>query len=241
MDAATAASAPTTPSLPPRTFDWPDEDEQVREYVPRQPQDTLLYRVVYDYLDAFIELAEERYERPLPRYVIKAFRAYLECGKMEKGFVWLRCECGHDRLLAFSCKQRALCPSCSARRMAEQAAHLVDRVLPNVPVRQWVLTLPWELRHLAAVRPDVLSAMSRIFVQCIFKELKRASGLPQAECGAVTNIHRAGASLNLNVHTHSQALDGVFTFLPGTPKPARYASTRHRHSAGSRSRRSPKT
>ena len=71
--------------------------------------------------------------------------------------------------------------------------------------------LPWELRHLAAVRPGVLSAMSRIFVKCIFKELKRASGLSQAECGAVSNIHRGGASLNLNVHSHNQVLDGVFT------------------------------
>ncbi len=137
---ATAASAPPTQRPPPGICDWPDEDE-IRPYVPRQPQDTLLYRVVYDHLDDFIALAEERYERPLPRYVINAFRGYLACGKMERGFVWFRCECGHDRLLAFSCKQRALCPSCSARRMAEQAAHLVDRVLSNVPVRQWVLTL----------------------------------------------------------------------------------------------------
>jgi hypothetical protein len=34
--------------------------------------------------------------------------------------------------------------------MAEQAAHLVDHVLPHVPVRQWVLTLPYRLRYLLA-------------------------------------------------------------------------------------------
>ena len=35
--------------------------------------------------------------------------------------------------------------------MANTAAHLVDRVLPpNVPVRQYVLSLPYELRRLAA-------------------------------------------------------------------------------------------
>lgn len=37
---------------------------------------------------------------------------------------------------------KARCPSCAGRRMNEQAAHLVDRVLPHVPYRQWVLTLP---------------------------------------------------------------------------------------------------
>ncbi len=31
--------------------------------------------------------------------------------------------------------------------MADVAAHLVDRVLPEVPIRQWVLTLPYPLRY----------------------------------------------------------------------------------------------
>jgi hypothetical protein len=30
--------------------------------------------------------------------------------------------------------------------MSERAAHLVDRVLPRVLVRQWVLSLPFTLR-----------------------------------------------------------------------------------------------
>ena len=45
--------------------------------------------------------------------------------------------CGHEKLVAFSCKRRGICPSCGARRMAESAAWLVDRVIPKVPVRQW--------------------------------------------------------------------------------------------------------
>ena len=31
--------------------------------------------------------------------------------------------------------------------MADTAAHLVDRVLPAAPVRQWVLSLPFGLRY----------------------------------------------------------------------------------------------
>ena len=57
------------------------------------------------------------------------------------GFLRLRCEdCGHEKLVAFSCKRRGFCPSCGARRMAETTAHLVDQVVPQVPVRQWVLS-----------------------------------------------------------------------------------------------------
>ena len=48
--------------------------------------------------------------------------------------------CGVDRLLPFSCKGRGFCPSCTGRRMSDTAAHLVDRVFPEVPVRQWVLS-----------------------------------------------------------------------------------------------------
>jgi hypothetical protein len=31
--------------------------------------------------------------------------------------------------------------------MAETAAHLADHVLPRLPVRQWVLSLPRRLRY----------------------------------------------------------------------------------------------
>jgi hypothetical protein len=38
--------------------------------------------------------------------------------------------------------------------MADTAAWLVDRVLPDVGVRQWVVTFPWSLRfQLARYRP----------------------------------------------------------------------------------------
>jgi hypothetical protein len=49
-------------------------------------------------------------------------------------------------LVAFSCKRRGFCPSCGARRMIETSAHLVDHVIPDVSVRQWVLSFPWPLR-----------------------------------------------------------------------------------------------
>ena len=41
--------------------------------------------------------------------------------------------------------------------MAQTAAHLVDQVLPDVPVRQWVLSLPIPLRYLLAAHPKLLS------------------------------------------------------------------------------------
>lgn len=53
------------------------------------------------------------------------------------GYARVRCDdCGHDFLVAFSCKGRGVCPSCNTSTMAEAAAHLADYVLPRLPWRQ---------------------------------------------------------------------------------------------------------
>ena len=47
--------------------------------------------------------------------------------------------------------------------MADTAAHLVDRVLPQVPIRQWVLSLPFALRYrLASIEDRTEAAMDRL-------------------------------------------------------------------------------
>jgi hypothetical protein len=73
---------------------------------------------------------------------------------LEHGFMRVRCtECHREKFVAFSCKRRGCCPSCGARRMVESAALLVDQVLPAVPMRQWVLSVPFPLRFLFASDP----------------------------------------------------------------------------------------
>jgi len=42
---------------------------------------------------------------------------------------------------------------------------------PDVPIRQWVLSLPWELRALAAAKPAVLGAIDRLFAKEIARLL----------------------------------------------------------------------
>ena len=65
------------------------------------------------------------------------------------GGLRLRCgDCGHDKLVAFSCMRCGFCLSSRARRMAQTAVHLVHHVIPHVLVRQWVLSLPIPLRLL---------------------------------------------------------------------------------------------
>jgi hypothetical protein len=95
--------------------------------------------------------------------VERELRRYLECGILAYGFARARCpECGHDFLVAFTCKGRGVCPSCNARRMAETAAHLVDHVFPPLPVRQWVLSVPKRLRWYLEREPKAVTIVYRL-------------------------------------------------------------------------------
>ena len=192
------------------------------EFRRHEPEKTVLYQVVQEHLNAFLETAEARTGegRGLPRYVRNAFRNYLECGILAYGFARLRCPgCGYDTVVAFSCKERGICPSCAARHMSETAAFLVDRVFPRQPVRQWVFSIPRPVRYALARDAGLLGEAVRIFVGEIFRDLQRRAGvrrLREDACGAVTGVQRFGGALNLNIHFHTLALDGVYMTDPAS-------------------------
>jgi Putative transposase/Transposase zinc-binding domain len=125
----------------------------------------------------------------------------------------------HEKLVAFSCKRRGFCPTCGARRMAETAAHLVDHVIPRVPVRQWVLSFSIPLRYLFAAHPQLLAPVLQIVHRVISGFLIKQAGLKrtEADTGAVTLIQRFGSAANLNIHLHCLVLDGVYRTTEGVP------------------------
>jgi ribosomal protein S27E len=171
-----------------------------------------LYQLVEQHYPAFGELRSEA-GRPLPDYVKAEFEAYLKCGRLEEGFLRVRCErCHAEKLVAFSCKKRGFCPSCGARRMVETAALLADEVLPERPLRQWVLSLPHALRFLLATDPDALTLVLAVVYRTIARYLIGKARLSRgtAKTGAVTLVQRFGSALNLNVHFHMLFLDGVY-------------------------------
>ena len=149
-------------------------------------------------------------ERPVPAYVEEELRGYLECGLLCFGFGRALCTgCGQGFVVAFSCKGRGICPSCNGRHMAQTAAHLVDRVIPPVPVRQWVISVPKRLRCFLADRPEAVSALTKIFLAEIERLLCAAAGATPAantppaarpRLGAVSFLHRFGSALNRHVH-----------------------------------------
>ena len=182
-------------------------------YERHRPEQTTLYRLVQQHAASFFAHTEVSTGAELPRFIKDEFEAFLECGILAHGFLRLRCgECGHDKLLAFSCKRRGFCPSCGARRMSQTAAHLVDHVIPHVPVRQWVLSLPIPLRVLLAAQPALVTPVLQVVQRVVTHHLLDSARLEADEGhgGAVTLIQRFGSAANLNVHLHCLVLDGVY-------------------------------
>jgi len=183
-------------------------------YAPRRPEQGVLYQVVQEHFETFrAQAARLRDGEGLPRFVEQEFRNFLTCGCLAGGFARFHCACGLDRLVPFSCKSRAMCANCGGRRMAERAAHLVDHVFPDVPIRQWVLSFPYRLRYQLAWDHDLCRAVAGVAVRGVLGWLRRRArldGVRDGRGGAVAVIQRFGGSANLNVHLHALAFDGVF-------------------------------
>ncbi|MEO8196039.1 MAG: transposase zinc-binding domain-containing protein [Thermoanaerobaculia bacterium] len=90
-------------------------------YRSRRPERTLLYRALAVQFERFLGAYEERFEPThgyLRRAIEPAVYRYLDCGIFAHGAARAHCaECGHDALIAFSCKLR--CPR--ARELRREA------------------------------------------------------------------------------------------------------------------------
>jgi hypothetical protein len=188
-------------------------------YRRREPENGLLYRIVSGELDALrAELAEASpYGNGLPRHVDKELEAYLRCGILAHGFARVVCRsCHAEHLVGFSCKGRGVCPSCTTRRMHDCAAHLVDRVLPRTPMRQWVVTFPRRVRYHLAADPRLASEALREVLRTIFayqrRHARRIGARPSRarSNGAVTFVQRFNSALELSLHFHVLVPDGIF-------------------------------
>ena len=93
--------------------------------------------------------------------------------------------------------------------MNQLAANLVDRVLPAVPVRQWVLSFPMRVRFLLARRPELRNEVLDVLLEEVTGWLGEATGRA-GHGGAVSVWQLAGSALNLNPHIHAIVLDGVY-------------------------------
>jgi hypothetical protein len=85
--------------------------------------------------------------------------------------------------------------------MADTAARLVDNVLPRVPVRQFVLSFPYEIRYRLAWDGELIAAVLKVFLRavgCWYRRQAQALEYKDGRCGSVTFVQRFGSALNLD-------------------------------------------
>ena len=174
--------------------------EQLKPYERHSPEKTILYQVIQENFDSFVREAQRKTDNlPFPMHVYQEVEEYLKCGILAYGFTRISCEsCRKEKLVAYSCKRRGFCPSCGGRRMNEVAHHLVDSVLPHVPVRQWVLSLPFSVRYLLSYNPALVTKVLSVFLRVIsnwYEKSARKNGVI-GKTGIITFVQRSGSAAN---------------------------------------------
>ena len=192
-------------------------------YQPRKPGTSGYYRCVEAHFEDLETVWDDRYARKygfwLP-YVMDVIFRYLNCGDLHFGFARVKCEdCGHEYLLAFSCKRRHFCPSCAAKQMplgchqkrvVEFGEWLCEEVLKYVPHRQWVFSIPKRLRIYFIMDRKLLAKLSQCAWKVLNLYLTQAVAYDDAKAGAAVAVQSFGDFQNFNPHLHVLATDGCF-------------------------------
>ena len=137
---------------------------------------------------------------------------YFRCVQDHFEQLEMRCQdCGHEYLLAFSCKHRHFCPSCHQKRVVEFGEWLCSQVLKSVPHRQWVFSLPKRLRIYFLFDRKLLVKLSRCARKVLSAYLKQPVPFDDAVPGAVIAVHTFGDFQQFNPHLHLIVTDGCFS------------------------------
>jgi hypothetical protein len=183
-------------------------------YQPRRPRASPLWQVVHTAWDDFLA----RYERhhraamgPLRPESVAAVQAYYRCGDLTTGFTRYHCpDCGHERLLAFTCKARHICPACHQRRTRQTAEWTSTHVCHPVPHRQFVFTIPKVLRGIFRKRRRLLTHLFQTATDCLRDYFRTRLNLPKGRLAAAAALHTFGDYLVFHPHLHILTADGLF-------------------------------
>jgi len=179
----------------------------------RRPKGTELHNIISNNFEKVIRDFNTN-QHQLPKHIRDSFYGFLNCSDPRFGLLRAHCSsCNGSKFISFSCKKRGICPTCSGRVMSQTAANLVDKVIPKVKVRQWVLSFPFRIRYLMAYDQKNLNLILGIYyraVRSFYLKRARLYGHKNIKVGAITFIQRFGGSVNLNVHFHTLFVDGYF-------------------------------
>ena len=191
-------------------------------YRPRQPWDSPLYRLLEEHYEDFEQVYPDRFQarygfwRPVIR---TAVLDYLRCGDPREGFARVRCpDCRHEFFVAFSCKQRCICPSCHQKRTLVTSINIAENICVRVPHRQFVFTMPKRFRLYFRFNRELLRKLPRLAWETVLEVYRAVLGRDDVVPGMTAAIQTHGNLANFHPHIHALTTYGAFapagTFIP---------------------------
>jgi hypothetical protein len=189
-----------------------------------RPAHNALKNIVEEHSDELLRVWDDRFlaeHGPLHKRVRKLLADFVRCGDLHFGFLRLRCQnpdCPSkaERLVPYSCKARGLCPSCGQRRSIQWAARMVEEVLPRVPYRQLVFTIPRRLRKFFLFDRSLYGDLCRAAYASTRDHLRQlaTAGFPQLKRAvpAMVLVPQSFGDLLVH-HPHFHALSSLGLFL----------------------------
>ncbi len=182
-------------------------------YRPRRPRASPLWQIVHHAWDDFLAGYEARHRRihgPLSPDSIDVVDQFYRCGDLAAGLTRLQCpDCGHEKLLAFTCKTRHFCPSCHQRRVRSVGDWIAHTVCFDVPHRQFVFTMPRPLRGIFRKRRKLLFHLFHVAIGSLRDWMRARLDLPNGQLAAIAAAQTFGDYLVFHPHLHVLAATGL--------------------------------
>ena len=194
----------------------PDPTSSPSIYRPRSPRASPLWQIVHHSWNDFLADYESKYRKihgPLRPFSIDAVNDFYKCGDLSAGFTRLQCpnpDCGHERLLAFTCKSRHICPACHQRRVLATADWIAETLCKPVPHRQFVFTMPRMLRGIFRKRRHLLDHLFKTATESLRDWMRLQLDLPDGKLAAIAGVQTFGDYLVFHPHLHILSASGLF-------------------------------
>ncbi|MCI0606295.1 transposase zinc-binding domain-containing protein, partial [bacterium] len=182
-------------------------------YRPRRPERNPFYSVLFHYFERFAAEYEFRFEKHYGKWrsiIRSTVERFINCGVLKNGFARVRCpQCKNEYLLAFSCRRRGFCPSCSAKRSVLWREFVSSQVLADCPHSHIVFSIPKMFRILFLFHRKLLGELARCAWKAIVQYFEACAGKEVLPAG-ILSIATAGDFLNRNPHIHGLIACAVF-------------------------------
>ena len=113
-------------------------------------------------------------------------------------------------MLPYSCRRRCFCPSCHQKRALLFAEHVDQEVLGDLPVRQYVVTIPKMLRLCFKYDRKLLGLLSQCFYASVKELFQDAAQDRRSLPGMIASLQSYGDDpTRFHPQLHSLVTDGL--------------------------------